>query len=203
MNVLDWVLLVLFIVGALWGYKSGLIDGLLTLVAVYVAMVLSGQFAGRIVGVFTDSIESDALTTAIGYVVIFVLVFLVARIVGKAIRATLTVLFLGWVNKLGGLAFGLVAGLLIAGALVTVLARFTYVFEPPSGEGNVIQRTGERFLNEQARSKSDDQLVNSNLTEVIVEVRSALPGRALGMMPDDFDAALDILEERIEENKGE
>ncbi len=203
MNILDWVLLALFIVGALWGYKSGLIDGLLTLVAVYVAMVLSGQFAGRIVGLFTDSIESDALSTAIGYVVIFVLVFLVARIVGKIVRGTMTVLFLGWVDRLGGLALGLVAGLLIAGAVVTVLARFTYVFEPPSGEGNVVQRTGERFLNEQARSKSDDQLVNSNLTEVIVEVRSALPGRSLGMMPDDFDAALDILEERIEENKGE
>ncbi len=203
MNILDWVLLALFVVGALWGYKSGLIDGLLTLVAVYVAMVLSGQFAGRIVGLFTDSIESDALSTAIGYVVIFVLVFLIARIVGKIIRGTMKVLFLGWVDKLGGLALGLVAGLLIAGAVVTVLARFTYVFEPPSGEGNVIQRTGERFLNEQARSKSDDQLVNSNLTEVIVEVRSALPGRALGMMPDDFDTALDILEERIQEQKGE
>ncbi len=203
MNILDWVLLALFVVGALWGYKSGLIDGLLTLVAVYVAMVLSGQFAGRVVGLFTDSIESDALSTAIGYVVIFVLVFLIARIVGKIIRGTMKVLFLGWVDKLGGLAFGLVAGLLIAGAVVTVLARFTYVFEPPSGEGNVIQRTGERFLNEQARSKSDDQLVNSNLTEVIVEVRSALPGRALGMMPDDFDTALDILEERIQEQKGE
>ena len=203
MNILDWVLLALFVVGALWGYKSGLIDGLLTLVAVYVAMVLSGQFAGRIVGLFTDSIESDALSTAIGYVVIFVLVFLAARIVGKIIRTTMKVLFLGWVDRLGGLALGLVAGLLIAGAVVTVLARFTYVFEPPSGEGNVIQRTGERFLNEQARSKSDDQLVNSNLTEVIVEVRSALPGRALGMMPDDFDTALDILEERIQEQKGE
>ena len=203
MNILDWVLLALFVVGALWGYKSGLIDGLLTLVAVYVAMVLSGQFAGRIVGLFTDNIESDALSTAIGYVVIFVLVFLVARIVGKIVRGTMKVLFLGWVDRLGGLALGLVAGLLIAGAVVTVLARFTYVFEPPSGEGNVIQRTGERFLNEQARSKTDDQLVNSNLTEVIVEVRSALPGRSLGMMPDDFDAALDILEERIEENKGE
>ncbi|NQU96765.1 MAG: CvpA family protein [Chloroflexi bacterium] len=201
MNILDWVLLALFVVGALWGYKSGLIDGLLTLVAVYVAMVLSGQFAGRIVGMFTDSIESDALSTAIGYVVIFVLVFLAARIVGKIVRGTMKVLFLGWVDKLGGLALGLVAGLLIAGAVVTVLARFTYVFEPPSGEGNVIQRTGERFLNEQARGKSDDQLVNSNLTEVIVEVRSALPGRALGMMPDDFDAALDILEERIQKNK--
>jgi len=201
MNILDWVLLALFVVGALWGYKSGLIDGLLTLVAVYVAMVLSGQFAGRIVGMFTDSIESDALSTAIGYVVIFVLVFLAARIVGKIVRGTMKVLFLGWVDKLGGLALGLVAGLLIAGAVVTVLARFTYVFEPPSGEGNVIQRTGERFLNEQARSKSDDQLVNSNLTEVIVEVRSALPARALGMMPDDFDTALDILEERIQENK--
>ncbi len=201
MNILDWVLLALFVVGALWGYKSGLIDGLLTLVAVYVAMVLSGQFAGRIVGMFTDSIESDALSTAIGYVVIFVLVFLAARIVGKIVRGTMKVLFLGWVDKLGGLALGLVAGLLIAGAVVTVLARFTYVFEPPSGEGNVIQRTGERFLNEQARSKSDDQLVNSNLTEVIVEARSALPARALGMMPDDFDTALDILEERIQENK--
>ena len=203
MNVLDWVLLVLFIVGALWGYKSGLVSGLLTLVAVYVAMVLSGQFAGRIVGMFTDSIESDALSTAIGYVVIFVLVFLAARVIGKVIRGTMKVLFLGWVDKLGGLALGLVAGLLIAGALVTVLARFTYVFEPPSGDGNVVERAAERVINETARSKVDEQLVQSNLTDVIVEVRAALPGRSLGMMPEDFDAALDILELRIEEEKGE
>ena len=201
MNILDWILLVLFILGALWGYKSGLVDGLLTLVAVYVAMVLSGQFASRIVGAFTDSIESDALSTAIGYVVIFVLVFLVSRIIGKMIRGTLKVLFLGWVDRLGGLALGLVAGLLIAGALVAVLARFTYVFEPPSGDGNMVERAAAQVINETARTNVDEQLVNSNITEVVVEVRSALPGRALGMMPDDFDTALDILEERIEQEK--
>ena len=198
MNVLDWVLLVLFILGALWGYKSGMVNGLLTLVAVYVAMVLSGQFAGRIVGLFTDSIESDALSTAIGYVVIFVVVFLIARIIGKVIRGTLKVLFLGWVDRLGGLALGLVAGLLITGAVVAMLARFTYVFEPPSDEGNVVERAAGRVINETVRSKVDEQLVHSNLTDVVVQVRSALPGKTLGMMPDDFDTALDILEERIE-----
>ncbi len=202
MNILDWVLLVLFVLGALWGYKSGLVDGLLTVVAVYVAMVLSGQFAGRIVGIFTDSVESDALSTAIGYVVIFALVFLASRVVAKIIRTTLTVMFLGWVDKLGGMALGLIAGFLIAGAAVTVLARFTYTFEGPDASGNVIEQAASKFVTDTAREKLDEQLAQSTLTEAIVEVRSALPGAALGMMPDDFDTALDILEARIEDEKG-
>lgn len=203
MNVLDWILLVVFVAGALWGFKSGLVNGLLTLVAVYLAMLLSGQFAGRIVGLLPISIESEALSTAIGYIVIFVVVFLAARIVGKLIRGTLQVLFLGWVDRLGGVGLGLVAGFLLAGALVAVLARFTYVLEPPSEEEGIVQRTAERYLGETARGKVDQALVHSTLTDAIVDVRSALPGAALGMMPHDFATALDILKERIEETKGE
>ena len=69
MNGLDWILIILFAVGGFWGYKSGLITGLLTVVALFVASIISGQFSERLVSLISNSVEGEALSTAIAYVV--------------------------------------------------------------------------------------------------------------------------------------
>ncbi|MEX0763212.1 MAG: CvpA family protein [Dehalococcoidia bacterium] len=198
MNLFDWVLIVLFAIGALWGFRAGLVDGVLTVVGIYVALLLSGQFAGRVLGIFTDNVESEALATAIGYVVIFVAVFIATKIVGKIIKTGMNLLLLGWVDKLGGLALGLVAGLLLAGGLTAVSARYAYVVDNSgdNGDAGVIEQA-ERFLEGTVRNRVDGWLVNSEITSVILDIREALPGGMLGMAPADFNTALDILETRI------
>ena len=67
MNYFDWILIVLFALGALWGYRSGLITGALTVASLYVASLVSSQFSERVVGLISQNVESEAIATALAY----------------------------------------------------------------------------------------------------------------------------------------
>jgi membrane protein required for colicin V production len=207
MNVFDWILIALFVIGALWGYKTGLVDAVVNVAVIYIGLLLSGQFAGQVLGLFWDGVESEALATAIGYVIIFVGVFIAGRIVARIIKTGMNIVLLGWVDKAGGIVIGIVAGLLLAGGLTAVVARYTYVIEPederPAGlEGEALtdrlRGFAENAISDNLRGRADEQLVGSTVVPIILDVRNVLPGSALGMAPADFNLALDILDSKIE-----
>ena len=134
MNVLDWVLLAVFALAALWGFKTGLISAALDAIGIYVGLFLSGLFAGRVLSLLWDGVESEAVSTAIGYVIIFVAVFVVSRVGAAIVKKAMKITFMGWVDSLGGIVVGLVAGVLIAGGVMTVAARYTYIVPENTGE---------------------------------------------------------------------
>jgi hypothetical protein len=48
------------------------------------------------------------------------------------------------------------------------------------------------------QEKLNTALVESTLVPVSLDIRSAIPGSALGFFPDDFKVALDVLEMQID-----
>ncbi len=199
MNALDWVLIAVFAAGALYGYRSGLVQSVLNLAGVFAAMYLSGRFATAVVSNFTEDVENEALTTAIGFVVIFIAVFIAAQIVGKSIRTALTVMPLGWVDRLGGIGVGIVIGLVLCGAVTTVGARYAYAPDEPSGYTSLPKRVVEDYLNKAGRDRVDQWLTESQVVPVLLDVREALPGEPLGMISGVMTTALDVLRERVDE----
>lgn len=201
MNVLDWVLIAAFALTALWGYKTGLITAVINVVAIYVALFLSGLFAARVLGLFWDGVESAALSTAIGYVIIFVAVFLASRIVASIIKKALQVTMMSWVDSLGGIVVGLVAGVLIAGGVMTVAARYTYIVPEDTSEltaggiEEMVQNAAANYVEEGLRDKLDELLVGSDVVPSLLNLR----GFVIEFAPEDFGVALDILETRIDE----
>ena len=201
MNVMDWVLIVVFALTALWGYKTGLVNGALNVIAIYVGLLLSGLFAGRVLSLFWDGVESEAISTAIGYVIIFAAVFIASRIVSSIIKKALKLTFMGWVDSLGGIVIGLVAGVLIAGGVMTVAARYTYVIPEntddltTSGIQEMVQRAARNYVEEGARDRLDVLLTESQIVPSLLSLR----GFVIEFAPDDFGVALDILETRIDE----
>ena len=169
MNVFDWVLIVVFALTALWGYKTGLIDAALNAITIYVGLFLSGLFAARVLSLFWDGVESEAISTAIGYVIIFAAVFIASRIVSSIIKKALKLTFMGWVDSLGGIVIGLVAGVLIAGGVMTVAARYTYVIPENTGDltasgiQEMIRQTAQNYVEEGARDKFDGLLTESQI----------------------------------------
>ena len=199
MNYFDWILIVLFALGALWGYRSGLITGALTVASLYVASLVSSQFSERVVGLISQNVESEAIATALAYVVIYVGIFIAGRFVAKILKTMLSVILLGWLDKIGGIALGLVAGFLIVGAAVSFIATLAYPIETEelkdkSGDAleqaltNVAKDMGEGFLS--------DTLVESEVTTVVVDVYNGIPGGALGMLPGDFSYAYEVLDKK-------
>jgi len=200
MNVFDWVLIVVFALTALWGYKAGLIDAALNAITIYVGLFLSGLFAARVLSLFWDGVESESVSTAIGYVIIFVTVFIASRIVSGIIKKALKITFMGWVDNLGGIVIGLVAGMLIAGGAMTVAARYTYIIPEntddltSAGIQDMIQQAAENYVEQGARDKLDGFLTESQLVPSLLGLR----GVVIEFAPEDFGVALDILESRID-----
>jgi uncharacterized membrane protein required for colicin V production len=200
MNVFDWVLILVFALTALWGYKTGLIDAALNAITIYVGLFLSGLFAARVLSLFWDGVESESVSTAIGYVIIFVTVFIASRIVSGIIKKALKITFTGWVDNLGGIVIGLVAGMLIAGGVMTVAARYTYIIPEntddltSAGIQDMIQQAAENYVEQGARDKLDGFLTESQLVPSLLGLR----GVVIEFAPEDFGVALDILESRID-----
>ncbi len=204
MNILDWVLVAVFVVGALLGLKWGLVQSVLNFIAVYVAMLVGAQVADGLVARVTDDVQNESVATTIGYVVIFLGVFIIAQIVGKTIRAMLTIIFLGWVDKLGGVVVGVLLGAILVTGVVTAMARVAY----PQDEAVLVEIEGlvtgdieaakERLYQELAerygRDTVKDWLADSSLVPRVLDTRAKLPANVLGLIPGEFATALDTLE---------
>ncbi len=197
MNFLDWVLLVFLAGAALLGFRNGLVSSLLAALSIYVSLLISGQFAGRVLGLLPISVESEALSTALGYVIIFVALFIASRIAAAALNKALSLSFVGWVNQLGGVALAVVAWVFLAGALMSVGARYAYVFDNQDESGNPVERAVKELVVNRSREWVDELLTSSATVPVLLDVKDFLPGGMLGIAPADFSTALDILEERV------
>ena len=210
MTIFDWVLVAVFVVGAVFGLKWGLVQAVLNLVTVYVAMVVGAQFADGLVARVTDDIENESITTAIGYVVIFLAVFIIAQIVGKAVRSLLSIVFLGWVDRLGGVVVGAaLGGILVIGA-VTAVARIAYPQDEEilteigivEASGGNVEAATQRIYKELAERYGRDRvkgwLSDSELVPTVLDVRAAVPANMLGLIPGEFASALDTLEADLE-----
>ena len=91
----------------------------------------------------------------------------------------------------------MIIGIAVAGALVIALARLTYDFELPD-EG-IAGSLADRIPNvEGTKEKIEDALSGSAIVSGFIDVTDALPASALGFVPEDFQASLNILEQAIE-----
>jgi membrane protein required for colicin V production len=210
MNIFDWVLVAVFVIGALLGLKWGLVQAILNFIAVYAAMLVGAQVADGLVAHVTDDVQNESVATAIGYVVIFLSVFIIAQIVGKIIRPMLTIIFLGWVDKLGGVVVGILLGAILVTGVVTAMARVAYpqdeaiLVEIEDFVSGDIEAAKERLYQELAerygRDTLKEWLADSSLVPKVLDTRSKLPANVLGLVPGEFATALDTLDADLADN---
>lgn len=197
MNWLDFVFVAIVMVGAYLGMRTGVIRAAFTALGAVVGIMIAGQLSDDVAARFAGSTSDDTVVTVITYAVIILLAVAVARIAAGLVRKLLSVLFLGFVDRLGGLALGMVGGVAISVAAVIGMAELTYNFEIP-GEGlagKVLESAPEVV---EAKEKLKEALIGSALVPRFINITDALPANALGFVPSDFQVALDALEQQIE-----
>lgn len=209
------VLIPVFVIGALLGLKWNLVQSVLNFLGVYVSLLIGAQFADNVVERFTDDIENESVTTAIGYVVIFLGVLIVAQIVGKTIRATMSIVVLNWVDKAGGVVVGALMGAILVTGVVTVMARIAYPQEDAildnindlaasASSGRSIDAGTERLYQELAdrygRDTLKEWLDDSIIVPRVLAVRDKIPGDTLGLIPGEFETALNTMEADLADN---
>lgn len=200
MNVLDIVLLVVLAGAAFQGLKIGLIGAAVNTTSLIIGWMLAGQISHEVGALFASSLGSDTIVTVISYVVIMVLTLVVGKAVWKILKpigGLATLGLMSTVDRIGGGVLGLVTGFVVIGAIVIVLARFTYNFELP--EDGIAGTVANRIPRVQStRDSVEDWLIESTIVPTFVNVADALPGSALGFVPSDFTTAFDILKSRID-----
>lgn len=185
MNWIDAIVIIAIVGVALLGWRLGLVKAVLMAIGVYVGVTLGGALSGLVSQWLTGSIESKSIVDAVAYAIVGFAIFLVVQVLGAIITKTIKMVMLGPVNTLGGLAVGALAGFIIGGMFIAFLARLAFIVpEQPLEKINVVD----------TRERLENALVGGNMPGVYIDVKNKLPGHAFGMIPDDFNKALDALD---------
>ena len=124
MNWIDILLLLVVGFSVLSGLMAGFARVGIGFIATLLGILLGFWCYGLVAVHVMDYVSSRAIANLIGFFVIFVLVVALGAIVGRILGKFFKWVGLSWFDRLLGGAFGVVRGVIIAVALVTVLMAF-------------------------------------------------------------------------------
>jgi len=128
MSLLDITIMVVL---SLMGLR-GLLRGLIKEVAALTALVLGGWLAYRYHAVAATPLKPllpAAAAEVVAFVLLLILVGLAAHLLGNLLTGLVKLALLGWVNRLGGIAVGLVEGSLILGMVLYAIIAIPFQFQ--------------------------------------------------------------------------
>ena len=201
-NWLDIVIFITLVFGFVIGWRIGLFGAIFTTGGLGAGVLLAARFSDNVAEIITNSISSDTVATVLAYLIILLTVFTLAQILRAAAKGILKMVFLGWIDAVGGITLGLVMGIILSGALITVTSRYSSdlpleLLNPESGEP--ISDLPLEFLIQRdwIQERLNTSLIESSMVPIFLDIRGTVPGQALGFVPDDFKVALDVLEAQV------
>ncbi|PID90387.1 MAG: colicin V production CvpA [Bacteroidetes bacterium] len=135
MAISDIIILVVLAFFGIMGFRKGFVDQVLSIVAILVGIWATIHLSDVVAAKLTEQFDlSNDHMWAWSFLVTFGmavgLVFLAGRLVTKLLEAV----SLGIINRLVGLAFGLVKGVLIVSVVLVALTLVRVVDEEPEGK---------------------------------------------------------------------
>ena len=114
MNTLDIILLAVAAIGAIYGFKTGLVKQL-TLGAGIVIGLLQATIFYHEAGNWTQELVGweDWICNTLGFVAIFIAVAIVINLVGLLLRLLLKIILLGWIDRILGALFSILVSIVI------------------------------------------------------------------------------------------
>jgi len=134
MNWLDIGLIVIIGMATLIGLRIGLIKAVLSLAGVILGVILAGRFYPALAAQLTF-IPQENLARIAAFAIILVGVMLVASILASVLKWLVSIVMLGWINRLGGAVFGFVLGTLFCSALLAIWTKFLGITGPINESG--------------------------------------------------------------------
>jgi len=196
MNWLDIVMLCFIGIGALIGLKIRVTGAIFTVMGLALGVYLSMRFNSDISRILLGFIDNDAAARLISYGVLFLVVLAVSMSIGRIARRVMKMFLMSWVDILGGLGLGMIGGIIISGAIVFGLARYSYSSQISSNSSSnemviISQQLG-------LSSKTQETLTSSSLVPIFFYIRDTLPKDGRDLIPQDFMQAMDYLESDVD-----
>tara|TARA_B100000315_G_C14425699_1_gene517722 strand:- start:243 stop:731 length:489 start_codon:yes stop_codon:yes gene_type:complete len=128
MNWLDIGILVVIVIPAFLGLRIGIIKAVLSLAGSTVGIVLAGRFYIPL-SEQLSFIPQAGMAEVVAFAIILTGIMVIAVVLAKLLKWATSAVTLGWVNHLGGAAFGLILGALLCGALLATWIKFLGIAE--------------------------------------------------------------------------
>ena len=123
MNWLDLVLIVALIIFTLIGLRVGIIRAALSLAGLIVGVILAGRYYVPLSEQLTF-IPQASLAKVVAFAIILIGVMVIASVLARLLKWAVSVMMLGWVNRLGGAIFCFVLGAIFCSALLAIWVKF-------------------------------------------------------------------------------
>lgn len=183
MNWLDIIIIIALVISTFMGLKRGFVRSLVPLICIVIAIPLAGVLSNPLAGKIGDNAGSHVAA----FVIIFVAVFVAVYIGAWFLQKVLQIMLLGWADRLGGAAFGLIMGWLMCSMLVVLVARYGALdadLGSYAGSG-----MAENVVNANIRSESIYNTINdSKLARAQIDSFPVI----LGLLPGEFDKVSDF-----------
>ena len=126
MNWVDVLVVVVWGLMALWGFKSGFIGMVVPLVVIILGLALSSRVAEPVGNLFSFLSENENVQTIIAFIAIFLALILLSAWLSALLQTVSKVIPLaGPVNNLSGMIIGVFVGFLFLSGILTGLQHFT------------------------------------------------------------------------------
>ena len=164
---------------------------------IVLGILIASQVSSGEGGLYAAYVSNETMANVIAYGLVILGSMIVARIITIVVLKVVKFLAMGWVDKLAGLAMGLVVGAAVTWAAIGGLAELTYnsvLIEQGVAAGGLEEKADAA----QVKNTLEDALIGSTLVVFVVRVTGMLPANALGFVPSNFMVALETLELRID-----
>lgn len=124
MNAFDIFVGVILVYGLVRGLFRGLVKEVSSIIGVLGGFLAAYSFYGVVAGYLTGLVSSPTYRNLLAFLIIFCGVVVVVNVLAVIIKYLLKIVFLGWLDRLGGVVFGCVKGALIVAVLFLALTAF-------------------------------------------------------------------------------
>lgn len=130
MNILDIVLLCLFIPGIIRGLAKGFLEQGIALAGIWLSVYVASQCYGYVCHYLKNIFAfSDTVLNIVSFVLVLVVALFVVLMIGKVITNVVEMASLGWLNRMMGLVFAILLTALVLGLLITFFDTLNQKFQ--------------------------------------------------------------------------
>jgi membrane protein required for colicin V production len=123
MSWFDIVIIVAIAIPTFLGFRAGLIKAALVLAGIIIGVILAGRFYVPFSELLSFISEAD-VARIVAFAIILIVVMIIAAVLAWLLKWAVSVIMLGWVNRLGGAIFGFVLGAIFCSALLAICVKF-------------------------------------------------------------------------------
>jgi len=121
MNLLDVILIVVIAFSSVYGLFRGLVKEVIFLLAVIIGLIGASRFYEGASPLLKDLGLSEQVAKILSFFILFIVTFIALILIGKLLHKLIHAIFLGWPNRLGGIGFGFIRGIIVSGIFIMIL----------------------------------------------------------------------------------